>query len=132
MAALMGASRPAASLPNSVRTAIRWVSPAISWCTSIRAPSRQPAASAAAHSTIVPAYERTWRGRTAGWTRARLRRQSSPVATTTPSPSNWWKAQPSSIGLKVDSTAPSSSAACSGRETRTLRCGPSAHGTQSP
>ncbi len=88
MAALMGASRPAASLPNSVRTAIRWVSPAISRCTSIRWPARQPPARASAHSTIVAAYERTWRGRTAGWTSARLRRQSSPVATTTPLPSN--------------------------------------------
>ena len=124
---------PAArSLPNRVRSTIRWVMSAIARRTSSRSPSRHCSAASRAQSTMVVAYPRTCRGRTVGCTRERLRRQSAPRLRMTLRPTSCLNAQPISRISKVCSRAASISAMCCGWARNRLRRGPSDQVTVSP
>lgn len=68
------------STPKIVRTAIRWVSAAISRLMSMRSPPDQVSASSTVLPAMVAAYDRTCFGRTEGCTSERLRRHSVPRA----------------------------------------------------
>lgn len=120
------------STPKIVRTAIFWVSAAISCLTSIRWPSDQRSASSTADSAIVAAYDLTCLGRTEGCTSERLRRQSRPRATSIPLPSSVRKAIPSFGWSKVCSVSVSNSRMQSGSERKTHRLRPNRQRTMSP